>query len=360
MLSLFFCGDVIFCFARVGDGAVLACMGRKITIKDIAEMAQTSKTTVSFYLNGKYEKMSQETRNKIQKVIEETGYEPSIVARSLNSKQTKLIGVLIGDITNSFSNQIVKGIENIAHSRGYQVIVGNSNYDPESEDRYIENMLRLGVDGFIIQPTSNFRKYAKISQETKKSLVFFDSQLYEHRSNWVKTNNYDAVYDATQVCIQKGYEEFIIITADTSLLSTRIERASGYMDALTDHGLSYNAYIIEDATTTVEDISDFLAKAIRADKKTLVFAPNCWALPRVFTALKNIQFQTMNVGLIGFDNTEWTDLSSPSVTTIVQPAFQEGQQATKILIDQIEGLDREERRQVLNCHINWRESTQLK
>lgn len=332
-------------------------MGRKITIKDIAEMTQTSKTTVSFYLNGKYEKMSQETRDKIQKVITETGYKPSIVARSLNSKQTKLIGVLIGDITNTFSNQIVKGIENVAHKRGYQVIIGNSNYNPESEDRYIENMLRLGVDGFIIQPTSNFRKYAKISQETEKSLVFFDSQLYEHRSNWVKTNNYDAVYDATQACIRKGYEEFILITADTSLLSTRIERASGYIDALTDNHLSYDSYIIDDTETTVEDISSFLKEHIHADKKTLVFAPNCWALPRVFTALKNIQFQELNVGLIGFDNTEWTDLSSPSITTIVQPAFEEGEQATKILIDQIEGLDQEERQQVLNCSINWKEST---
>lgn len=335
----------------------IVTMSRKITIKNIAEMAQTSKTTVSFYLNGRYEKMSQETREKIKNVIQETGYEPSIVARSLNSKRTKLIGVLIGDITNSFSNQIVKGIENIAQKRGYQVIVGNSNYDPESEDRYIENMLRLGVDGFIIQPTSNFRKYAKISQETKKSLVFFDSQLYEHRSNWVKTNNYDAVYDATQACVQKGYEDFIIITADTSLLSTRIERASGYIDALTDSSLSYATYIIDDGQTTVEDISLFLQNTVRADRKTLVFVPNCWALPIVFTALKKMKFQDMNIGLIGFDNTEWTDLSSPSVTTIVQPAFQEGEQATKILIDQIEGLDQEERQQVLNCSIDWREST---
>ena len=85
--------------------------------------------------------MSQETREKIEKVIHETNYKPSIVARSLNSKRTKLIGVLIGDITNSFSNQIVKGIEDIASQNGYQVMIGNSNYSQESEDRYIESML---------------------------------------------------------------------------------------------------------------------------------------------------------------------------------------------------------------------------
>lgn len=332
-------------------------MEKKLTIKDIAEMAQTSKTTVSFYLNGKYEKMSQETREKIEKVIHETNYKPSIVARSLNSKRTKLIGVLIGDITNSFSNQIVKGIEDIANQNGYQVMIGNSNYSQESEDQYIESMLLLGVDGFIIQPTSNFRKYSRIIDEKKKKMVFFDSQLYEHRTSWVKTNNYDAVYDMTQSCIEKGYEHFLLITADTSRLSTRIERASGFMDALTDANMRHATLTIEDEHTDLEKIKEFLQKEINSDEKTLVFVPNCWALPLVFTVIKELNYNLPQVGLIGFDNTEWTRFSSPSISTLVQPAFEEGQQATKILIDQIEGRNQEERQQVLDCSVSWKEST---
>ena len=89
-------------------------MSEKITIKEIACRAQTSKTTVSFYLNGRTDKMSEETRQRIAKVIEETNYRPSVAARLLNAKETKLIGVIIGDITNSFANQIVKGIDDIA------------------------------------------------------------------------------------------------------------------------------------------------------------------------------------------------------------------------------------------------------
>ncbi len=330
---------------------------RKFTIKDIAEMAQTSKTTISFYLNGKYEKMSQETRERIEKVIQETNYKPSIVARGLNSKQTNLIGVLIGDITNSFSNQIVKGIEDIANQNGYQVIIGNSNYEQESEDSYIESMLLLGVDGFIIQPTSNFRKYSRIIEEKKKHMVFFDSQLYEHRTSWVKTNNYDAVYDVTQACIKKGYEKFILITADTSRLSTRIERATGFIDALADANHTYSSLTIEDEHTNLERIKQFLQKEIQPEQRTLVFAPNCWALPLVFKTMKELDYTAPQVGLLGFDNTEWTGLSSPSITTIVQPAFEEGQQATKILIDQIEGRHQEEKQQVLDCSVNWQEST---
>ncbi|MCC9753196.1 LacI family DNA-binding transcriptional regulator, partial [Streptococcus agalactiae] len=109
---------------------------KKMTINDIAQLSKTSKTTVSFFLNQKFEKMSDETRQRIQEVIDETGYRPSTIARSLNSKKTKLLGVLIGDITNTFSNQIVKGIEHITKQKGYQIIVGNSNYDAKSEEDY--------------------------------------------------------------------------------------------------------------------------------------------------------------------------------------------------------------------------------
>ncbi|ASW49478.2 LacI family DNA-binding transcriptional regulator [Streptococcus suis] len=332
-------------------------MSEKFTIKDIAELAQTSKTTVSFYLNGKYEKMSKETRERIERVIRETDYKPSVVARSLNSKNTKLIGVLIGDITNTFSNQIVKGIEEEAHKSGYQVIIGNSNYNQESEDKYIESMLMLGVDGFIIQPTSHFRKYSRIIEDKKKHMVFFDSQLYEHRTSWIKTNNYDAVYDATQLCVENGYQKFILITADISRLSTRIERATGFMDALLDCKQSYQDLTIADENTDIEEIKRFLQGVVNPQEKTLVFVPNCWALPLVFNAMKELKYDFPQVGLLGFDNTEWTNFSSPTISTIVQPAFEEGCQATRMLINQIEGGNQVERQQVLDCTVHWKEST---
>ncbi|MGT2753330.1 LacI family DNA-binding transcriptional regulator [Streptococcus ovis] len=332
-------------------------MREKITIKTIAEMASTSKTTVSFYLNQKFDKMSEETRNRIQKVIEETGYQPSVVARSLNSKQTKMIGVLIGDITNSFSNQIVKGIENVTKQKGYQIIIGNSNYDSKRESQYIESMLDLGVDGFIIQPTSNFRKYSRVIKDMKKHMVFFDSQLYEHKTNWVKTNNYDAVYDMVQGCIEKGYRKFIMVTADTSLLSTRIERASGFVDSLTDKGYDYETLVIDNTPVMEEDIIAFLKKTVPADENTLVFAPNCWALPTVLSAMKKLEFDMPRVGLVGFDNLEWTDFSTPTVSTIVQPAYEEGEQAAQILIDEIEGNVQIEKQQIFDCQVAWKEST---
>lgn len=330
---------------------------RKITIKDIAEMAGTSKTTVSFYLNGKTEKMSEETKQKIEQVIKETNYRPSIVARSLNSKNSQLIGVLIGDITNSFSNQIVKGIESAASKAGYQIIVGNSDYNHQREERYVERMLSMGVDGFIIQPTAQFRKISKHIEALGKPMVFFDSKLFDMKTKWVKTNNYEATYDATVKCIEKGYEEYFLVTADPQLISTRLERTSGFVDALADHNLTHEMFIVENDEVKPEVIADFLDARIRFDKKTLVFVPNCWALPTVFLALKHHRKKMPQLGLMGFDNMEWVNFSSPSITTIVQPAFEEGLEAAKIIIDQIEGKNEVPGQQVLDCYVNWNEST---
>ncbi|MEG0277549.1 MAG: LacI family DNA-binding transcriptional regulator [Coprobacillus sp.] len=332
-------------------------MVKKVTIKDIAEMAGTSKTTVSFYLNGKTEKMSDETKDRIAKVIEETNYRPSIVARSLNSKNSKLIGVLIGDITNTFSNQIVKGIEATASKNGYQIIVGNSDYSSLREENYVERMLSMGVDGFIIQPTAQFRKISKKIEELGKPMVFFDSKLYDLKSKWVKTNNYEATYDATVKCIEKGYEEFFMITADPQLISTRLERASGFVDALADNGKNNQTLVIENDQVKPELIADFIDERVDLDKKTLVFVPNCWALPTAFIALKHHRKHMPQLGLMGFDNMEWVNFSSPSITTIVQPAFDEGLKAAEIVIDQIEGKDEVAGQQVLDCYMNWNEST---
>lgn len=336
-------------------------MDEKVTIKDIAQMAKTSKTTVSFYLNGKYDKMSEKTREKIEKVIKDTNYKPSIAARGLNSKNTKLIGVLIGDITNSFSNQIVKGIEESASKKDYQVIIGNSNYLQDREDYYIENMERLGVDGFIIQPTAQFRKYIKTDEKVNKPMVFFDSRLYDYRSSWVKTNNYDATYDAILSCIKKGYQRFLLIGADPSLLSTRIERVTGFVDALLEHNYTYDNLILNNDEHDFNRIKQFLNRNLLDFKEnTLIFVPNCWALPIVFTAMKEYKHLMPSLGLIGFDNTEWTNFASPTITTIVQPAFQEGQEASEILINKIEEKQTGEQHSVLDCVINWNDSTDLK
>jgi DNA-binding LacI/PurR family transcriptional regulator len=331
-------------------------MKSKMTISDIAKLANVSKTTVSFYLNGKFEKMSDETRQRIEKVIEKTGYEPSVVARSLNFKQTKLIGVIIGDITNSFANQIVKGIDAYARENGYQLIVGSSGYDTEYEKQYLRSMVAMGVDGFIVQPTVQFRTvYSELG--ISNPIVYFDSPNRDMNGLWIKTNNYEAVYEACDLMAEKGYEHFVIVTADPYVLATRLERTRGLTDNLDLRKLTYDTILANDLTS-VEELKEKLTPILENRRNVCVFVASCWLLPNVFTVLKNWKKRIPDdIGLMGFDSLEWTELSSPTVTTIVQPAFEEGYLAGQVLIDRIEGKNEIQPNHILKCRINEMMST---
>lgn len=252
---------------------------KRITINDIATMAGTSKTTVSFYLNGKTERMSEATQERIKAAIAKTGYEPSPIARGMNAKRTQLLGVIIGDITNTFSNQIVKGVEGVAAKAGYRVLVSSSNHSRTDERAYIDRLLAVGVDGFIVQPTAQFKEISKIIEDAGKQLVFFDSKFYDFASNWVKTDNYEATSRAVGECARKGYRRFLLVAAPPQLLSSRIERTSGFVDALEAAEMGFTQFEIENDEVDVEKLREFLRANIDGTTPTLVFAPNCWALP---------------------------------------------------------------------------------
>ena len=331
---------------------------KRLTITQIAEMAGTSKTTVSFYLNGKTDRMSDDTQKRIARVIEETGYEPSPLARGMNAKESKLIGVIIGDITNAFANQIVKGIDEVISDEGYRMLVCNSNFSKQSELAYIDRLLALGVDGFIVQPTAQFKEITRQISDAKKPLVFIDSKLYDFASSWVKTDNYEASYQAIDACVKKGYRRFLIVTAEPGLISSRVERMSGFVDALESHDIDFSQLVIDDERVDEERLRTFLATNIDGETPTLVFAPNCWALPEVYKCCRDYYgLMPDRMGLLGFDNTEWVSVASPSVTVVVQPAREEGATAARILLDAIAEKDGTDPHQVLDCQVQWGDTT---
>lgn len=331
---------------------------RRITIKDIAEMAGTSKTTVSFYLNGKTERMSEDTQKRIKKAIEKTGYEPNPLARGMNAKSSKLIGVVIGDVTNEFSNRIVKGIGSIVDKAGYRLLCCSSNYSADGERAYIDRLLALGVDGFIVQPTSQFKTVADDIEAAGKKLVFFDSKYYDYTSSWVKTDNYESTYRTVKSCVERGYRRFLLVAAAPQLLSSRIERFSGFVDALEKEGTGFTQLEIAPGEIDSGALRQFLRANIDGETPTLVFAPNCWALPEIYVAMREFYpLMPDKVGLVGFDNFDWTSVASPSVTAIEQPAFEEGREAARILLELLESDEKKTVHQELDCNVQWRSTT---
>lgn len=330
---------------------------KKITIHDIAKLAGVSKTTVSFYLNGMYDKMSKDTRKQIEEVIEKTGYQPSVVARSLNAKSNKLIGVIIGDVTNNFANKVIKGIESSCYRRGYKPILVSSDYLLDNEKQYLRFLTSMHVDGFIVQPTVGFEDiYKPIAGDIP--LVIFDSPIKDSKCHWVKTDSYQAVRDMVSEMEKQGYQQFVYVTADPNVLYTRKERYDGFMSAINENKLNGKVLVIEESVSDEELVKMLMNSAPSQEKAIGIIVANNWLLKKVYLALEPfMQYIPDRIGIAGFDSLEWSELSRPAVTTIVQPSFEEGEAAATMLIDIIEQKEVYQENIVLPCFINKKEST---
>lgn len=327
----------------------------KMTIQEIAEEAEVSKTTVSFFLNGKRERMSAKTWDRIAAVIDKYNYRPSTTARLMTAKHSCLLGVLIGDITHHFSNRLVKGIAQVCRDGGYQILIGTSEYDEKAENNHIDRMIDMAVDGLILQPCGDLENSTQKLKKAGIPVVFIDSKPKD-MPLWVVTSNYQSTFDAISLCVEEKYKQVIIFSATPNILTSRKERYQACLDALHKKGTPYYVQIIDD-NTSEDEIFETVERNYKKSP-TLVFVPNCWLLPKVFTALKPLHDKIPNeLGLLGFDNDDWANLSVPTISTIVQPAFQEGATAAALLIDHIRGRIENPQTTTLECETVWRGST---
>lgn len=301
--------------------------------------------------------MSEATKLRIKNAIETTGYIPSAQAQAMVKKSSGLIAVLILDNTNAWAAQMTNGIEDAALEAGYQTIICNSRFDSTLEADWVEKMLSIGADGLLIQPTNQFRAVDRRIAKVGKPVVYFDCDLLSFNTSWIKSNLYDGVYSAATHCIEKGYENFLIIEGEPKG-RTRIEREYGFTDALEASNKPYERLIIEQNTLSIPDITQWLNNHILPSKKTLVFVPNQWALKSVYSSLHSYEKIIPNqVGLLGFNNTSWTDLPIKSISTIVEPVYEEGYTACKMLLERINNPSLEPEHKLLTCNVNWLKST---
>ena len=337
-------------------------MPERVTINEVADLAETSIATVSNYLNDKHGKMSARTRENIRRVIEETGYVPGVQARCLAGKPTKLIAVLILDNTNLWAGQVARGIEAVATAAGYQTVLCNSNFDPEREHDYLEKMLSLGVDGFIVQPTTNFREVQERITKAGRPIVFYDCNPFTLATSWVKSNLYEGIYTAISKCVERGYEEFVIAgstpAASYARTHTRAERQQAFLDALMAKGIPWQELQMEQNSPSDAGLAEWFRLKLHPARRTLVFVPNQWALERVYRALmEQPQLIPEKVGLLGLNNANWARLTTPSISTIVEPVEEVGRKACSLLLEKLDDATAAPHQELLPCEVQWRETT---
>lgn len=330
---------------------------RRLTIADVARMADTSTATVSHYLNGKLEKMGAATRKRIEKVIEDTGYVPNAQAQGLARGHSGVIAILILDNSNVWAGQFVSGVEAHAHEAGYQTVVCDTHFDAITERSYVEKMLSLGVDGFAIQPTNGYRGIRNRIEKAGRPVVFFDFNLMDLESTWVKTNLYDGVYDSISSCVERGYEDFVLVSSEPSS-RTRMERQQGFLDALAEQGLAHRGIEIAHGRPGEAELAHWFEQNLNVARRTLVFCPHQWALGRVFSSLRSMkQLMPERVGLLGLNNADWASLTTPGISTIIEPVREEGEVACDMLLELLADKSHPAHQQTLRCETRWLGST---
>lgn len=316
-------------------------MFEPVTIKDIAKALGLSTSTVSRALRDTHE-ISAATKKIVLEYAKEIGYQPNPIALSLKERRSKSIGVVVSEVANSYFSQSINGIESIAYDRGYHVIISQTH---ESYDREVINVQHLAsrsVDGLLVSLSSQTKNIDHLISLQQRGLpmVFFDRITDEIDTHKVISNNEKGAYDATTHLIQSGYKKIAHLTSSDTL-SISIERLTGYEAALKANNIPVNKAYVKHCPHGGMLYSE-VEKAIKElmclpEKPDAIFVAGDKLSTGCLSVFKNLKISVpKDMAIAGFSNSDVLDLFNPSLTSVRQPAFEIGKQATEMLLQLIE------------------------
>ncbi len=304
-----------------------------VTIFDIAKEAGVSVVTVSRLMNNP-DIVSSGTAKKIYSAMEKFHYQPSQIARSLVGKRTNTIGVIMPDIKNTFFNSWFRFIEEYANSHGFNLLLSNTDEDPEKEMRCIKLLQSQRVDGVIIAAHS--RKSVEYLLKTKMQFILFDRVYDEIPANFVTTDHYQGAFDATEYLIALGHRR-IAIYHGPGVLYPDIERTAGFRDAMKKHRLKVNEDFILNCEFQEEKARKTTVELLKRQQiPTAIFPFNGLMSKGVIKALRELKmYIPEDISLLSFDEIPGQDIFKPEITHVIQPISTLGKDVILTLIDMI-------------------------
>lgn len=312
-----------------------------VTIKDIAKALGLSTSTVSRALRDSYE-ISPETKKLVLEYAEKNNYHPNPIALSLKERRSRTIGVVVCEIANSYFSQVINGIESIARQNGYNVIISQSRESAETESLILQYLTSRSVDGLIISVSSETTDFSFLKElhDRGMPIVFFDRIVDEIATHKVIADNFKGAYDATSHLISCGFKR-IATLCNTTQLSIGKERLAGYQAALRDNGLDIVPELIrycEHGGMLAEEMDEAIDDLLKQDPvPDAIFSAADKLTSGCLRALKARGLSVPgDIGLVGFFNSELAELLSPSLSVVKQPAFEMGEESTRLLLELIE------------------------
>ncbi|HWK24158.1 MAG TPA: LacI family DNA-binding transcriptional regulator [Ureibacillus sp.] len=300
------------------------------TISDVAKLAEVSVATVSRYLNSSGY-VGKKSRESIEAAIKELNYVPSEVARSLSTKQSDIIGLIIPDIKNPFFPELARAVEDTAFEYGYTVILCNSDENPNKEKHYLQKLTKKYVAGIIL---TSIIEQENHRQNVNLPIVALDRPIHSEIPT-VTTNNLEGATIATQHLIHCGAQNLLCVRGPKTLTSAQ-SRVGGFLAATKEKNVE--THIIEspyDYEEAERILYDYLKGNPEIDG---IFAcSDASAIGAIKAAHRLDKRIPEDLQIVGFDGIQLGNVVTPSLTTIAQNIYQLGQSAAELLIKQIEG-----------------------
>ncbi|RYX81100.1 LacI family transcriptional regulator [bacterium] len=302
-----------------------------INIKKLAKELNLSAATVSRALRDSYE-ISIETKQRVRDLAQKLNYEPNPSASNLRSQKSKTIAVIIPAIANNFFSQAINGIEEVARKRGYHVLIYQTHEDHETEISFINKLLNGRVDGILISVCNHSRVkdyYKKLSITIP--FVFFDRSIEGLQTVNIITDDFESSFGATIHLIECGCKKIAYLYALDNL-TTGKRRIAGYYEALKKHDMFCKDELIIKCEKDVEQNYKSIKLLLMGQKPDGIIASiEELALP-CYHICKELHLSIPNdIKLISFSNLDTASVLNPSLTTITQPAYEMGKNASTIL-----------------------------
>jgi len=319
-------------------------MNKRISLKDIAQKVGVSTALVSYVLNNKkLDRISKDVAQKIKETALELNYTINHIARSLKTRKTFTIGLIVADISNCFSSTLARIIEDEAENNNYTVLFGSSDENPSKSLKLMTLLLNHQVDGLIIAPSENSISQIQLLQEKQIPFVLVDRYFPQLKTNYIAINNYGAAYAITKHLVDMGYKRIGLITYQSELFNLQ-ERKRGYLAALSEHLLPINnAYLKEIKNENTKEevvmaIKELLTQGEPAD--SLLFASNTLSTFGLMY-LNTLPLKVPDdIGVASFDESNAAQLFYAPLTYIKQPLIDMGKLATKILLESIDDTNK--------------------
>ncbi|MCD9615343.1 LacI family DNA-binding transcriptional regulator [Chryseobacterium gleum] len=311
---------------------------KRSSIKDIAKLAGVSVATVSYVLNRKEgQRISEETRKKIFEIAETINYTPNKIAKSLKTNKTKLLGLIVADISNDFYSHMARNLEDKALKLGYTLIIGSSDENAEKFEKLTQLFSQQQVDGMIVAPVAGSEKTLENLIQLKYPVVTIDRYLKGVSVPGITIDNQEIAERTAGLLLNKDFDKMIYVGYDTKLPHL-LDRQHGFEKAVSSSRKTAEIqYLLVGLENIAQEVHVQLEKSLgkKPENTALYFSSNKLAVAGLSYLVKNNIKVPEQVSVIAFDETDAYDLFPTEITYIQQPIEEMAEEAIKLLDGQI-------------------------